>query len=103
MGLSLRQFTKELKLVVVRRLEQGLSIAEAARARAFPTRFVSLHAQRERQRAITPDTSAPLLMPQPLWCAGRGMLAGVGRDRNEQRFQELQYATFPDVRDAWLR
>ena len=32
MGLSLRQFTKEFKLAAVRRLEQGVSIGEAARA-----------------------------------------------------------------------
>ena len=32
MGLSRRQFTKEFKLTVVRRLEQGVSIAEVARA-----------------------------------------------------------------------
>jgi len=32
MGLSRRQFTKELKLTAVRRLEQGVSIAEVARA-----------------------------------------------------------------------
>jgi transposase len=32
MGLSRRQFTKEFKLAAVRRLEQGVSIAEAARA-----------------------------------------------------------------------
>src|ERR1700704_6498279 len=34
MGLSRRQFTKEFKLAAVRRLEQGGSIAEAARALA---------------------------------------------------------------------
>ncbi|MDX2150738.1 MAG: transposase [Bryobacteraceae bacterium] len=34
MGLSRRQFTKEFKLAAVRRLEQGVSIAEAARALA---------------------------------------------------------------------
>jgi hypothetical protein len=32
MGLSRRQFTKELKLVAGRRLEQGVWSAEAARA-----------------------------------------------------------------------
>ena len=32
MGLSRRQFTKEFKLAAVRRLEQGISMAEAARA-----------------------------------------------------------------------
>lgn len=32
MGLSRRQFTNEFKLAAVRRLEQGVSIAEAARA-----------------------------------------------------------------------
>ncbi|MEO7651280.1 MAG: transposase [Bryobacteraceae bacterium] len=32
MSLSRRQFTKEFKLAAVRRLEQGVSIAEAARA-----------------------------------------------------------------------
>jgi transposase-like protein len=32
MGLSRRQFTKEFKLAAVRRLEQGVSIAEVARA-----------------------------------------------------------------------
>jgi transposase len=32
MGLSCRQFTKEFKLAAVRRLEQGVSIAEATRA-----------------------------------------------------------------------
>src|ERR1035441_7114469 len=32
MALSRRQFTKEFKLAAVRRLEQGVSIAEAARA-----------------------------------------------------------------------
>lgn len=32
MGLSRRQFTKEFKLAAVRRLEQGISIAEASRA-----------------------------------------------------------------------
>ena len=32
MGLSRRQFTKEFKLVAVRRLEQGVSIGEVARA-----------------------------------------------------------------------
>jgi transposase-like protein len=32
MGLSRRQFTKEFKLAAVRRLEQGVSMAEAARA-----------------------------------------------------------------------
>jgi transposase len=32
MGLSRRQFTKEFKMAAVRRLEQGVSIAEAARA-----------------------------------------------------------------------
>ena len=32
MGISRRQFTKEFKLAAVRRLEQGVSIAEAARA-----------------------------------------------------------------------
>jgi len=32
MGLSRRIFTKEFKLAAVRRLEQGVSIAEAARA-----------------------------------------------------------------------
>ncbi|HZZ15492.1 MAG TPA: transposase [Candidatus Sulfotelmatobacter sp.] len=31
MGLSRRQFTKEFKLAAVRRLEQGVSIAEVAR------------------------------------------------------------------------
>ncbi len=32
MGLSRRQFTKEFKLAAVRRLEQGVSVAEVARA-----------------------------------------------------------------------
>jgi transposase len=32
MGLSRRQFTKEFKLAAVQRLEQGISLAEAARA-----------------------------------------------------------------------
>ena len=32
MGLSRRQFTKEFKLAAVRRLEQGVSMAEVARA-----------------------------------------------------------------------
>ena len=32
MGLSRRMFTKEFKLAAVRRLEQGVSISEAARA-----------------------------------------------------------------------
>ena len=32
MGLSRRQFTKEFQLAAVRRLEQGVSIGEAARA-----------------------------------------------------------------------
>ena len=32
MGLSRRQFTKEFKVAAVRRLEQGVSIAEVARA-----------------------------------------------------------------------
>ena len=32
MGLSRRQFTKEFQLAAVRRLEEGISIAEAARA-----------------------------------------------------------------------
>ena len=32
MGLSRRSFTKEFKLAAVRRLEQGVSIVEAARA-----------------------------------------------------------------------
>ena len=32
MGVSRRQFTKEFKLAAVRRLEQGVSMAEAARA-----------------------------------------------------------------------
>ena len=32
MGFSRRQFTKEFKLAAVRRLEQGVSITEAARA-----------------------------------------------------------------------
>ena len=32
MGMSRRQFTKEFKLAAVRRLEQGVSITEAARA-----------------------------------------------------------------------
>ena len=32
MGLSRRQFTKEFKLAAVRRLEQGVSITEVARA-----------------------------------------------------------------------
>jgi transposase-like protein len=32
MGLTRRQFTKEFKLAAVRRLERGVSIAEAARA-----------------------------------------------------------------------
>jgi transposase len=32
MGLSRRQFTKEFKLAAIRRLEQGISIAEVARA-----------------------------------------------------------------------
>jgi transposase-like protein len=32
MGLSRRQFTKEFKLAAVRRLEQGVSMGEAARA-----------------------------------------------------------------------
>src|ERR671918_1647852 len=32
MGLSRRQFTKEFKLAAVRRLEQGVSMTEAARA-----------------------------------------------------------------------
>jgi transposase-like protein len=31
MGLSCRQFTKEFKLAAVRRLEEGVSIAEVAR------------------------------------------------------------------------
>ncbi len=31
MGLSRRQFTRELKLAAIRRLEQGVSIAEVAR------------------------------------------------------------------------
>jgi hypothetical protein len=31
MGLSRRQFTREFKLAAVRRLEQGISIAEASR------------------------------------------------------------------------
>src|SRR5215212_6887247 len=33
MGLSRRQFTKEFKLAAVRRLEQGVSITDASRAR----------------------------------------------------------------------
>ncbi len=32
MGLSRRQFTKEFKLAAVRRLEQGVSVGEVARA-----------------------------------------------------------------------
>jgi hypothetical protein len=39
MGLSRRQFTKEFKLAAVRRLEQGISIAEAADFQESDQRF----------------------------------------------------------------
>jgi transposase-like protein len=40
MGVSRRLFTKEFKLAAVRRLEQGISIAEAARALEVSNRLL---------------------------------------------------------------
>src|SRR6478752_3883796 len=49
MGLSRRQFTKEFKLAAVRRLEQGISIAEVARGLAVNPNV--LHRWRREFRA----------------------------------------------------
>jgi transposase len=48
MGLSRRRFTREFKLAAIRRLEQGMSIGEAARALAVSR--VVLHRWRKEFR-----------------------------------------------------
>jgi transposase-like protein len=59
MGLSRRQFTKEFKLAAVRRLEQGVSIAEAARALEVSANVLDGHGtppSSNRDWSITPTT-----------------------------------------------
>lgn len=56
MGLSRRQFTKEFKPATVRRLEQGVPIAEAARALEVSPNV--LHHWRRRLRQA-PGTAFP--------------------------------------------
>ncbi len=51
MGLSRRQFTKELKLAAVRRLEQGVSMGEVARGLEVSPNV--LHRWRKEFRAGT--------------------------------------------------
>ena len=68
MGLSRRQFTKEFKLAAVRRLEQGVSIAEAARAlEVGPQRLAALAAGVPRGSRVT---SFPATANQR-WSEGR--------------------------------
>ena len=53
MGLSRRQFTKEFKLAAVRRLEQGVSIAEAARALEVSANVLHRWRREFRQGRVT--------------------------------------------------
>jgi transposase len=67
MGLSRRLFTKEFKLAAVRRLEQGVSIGEAARALEVNPNV--LHRWRREFRA-GPGNAFPG-HGEPRWAEGR--------------------------------
>jgi transposase len=67
MGLSRRQFTREFKLAAVRRLEQGVSIAEVARAVEVNANV--LHRWRQEFR-LAPGNAFPG-GGKPRWSEGR--------------------------------
>ena len=81
MGLSRRLFTKEFKLAAVRRLEQGVSIGEAARAlevnpnvlhrwrREFRNRVV-----RERERDLARSAGHPFRSSRRALSANTGSI-----------------------------
>ena len=58
MGLSRRQFTKEFKLAAVRRLEQGISITEAARALEVSPNVLHRWRREFREARATPFLGA---------------------------------------------
>jgi len=61
MGLSRRQFTKEFQLAAVRRLEQGVSIAEAVRALEVNPNVLSDHFHREQCVGFAVEHAVALL------------------------------------------
>jgi transposase-like protein len=79
MGLSRRQFTKEFKLAAVRRLEQGVSIAEVARALEVNPNV--LHRWRRGSSDMAPATHFPAMASS----AGRrgGLRSWSGRSANK--------------------
>ena len=98
MGLSRRQFTKEFKLAAVRRLEQGVSIAEVARAlEVNPERAASLAAgvpARARQR-VSRERKAALVGG-----ADRGVGTEGGPTNLGDRFFERVLAAHRGAADA---
>src|SRR5712691_4397264 len=81
MGMSRRMFTKEFKLAAVRRLEQGVSIGEAARALEVNPNV--LHRWRREFRQA-PGNAFPG-NGKPRWSEGR--IAELGRKVGQQALE----------------
>ncbi len=81
MGLSRRQFTKEFKLAAVRRLEQGVSIAEVARALEVNANV--LHRWRREFREGPGNAFSG--NGKPRWSEGR--IAELGRKIGQQALE----------------
>src|ERR1035438_1440600 len=98
MGLSRRRFTKEFKLAAVRRLEQGVSIGEAARALELNANV--LHRWR-REFRHGPGNAFPGNGKQR-WSEGR--IAELDGQARLRPFQRLYLARFVYAkRDGLLR
>ena len=93
MGLSRRQFTKEFKLATVRRLEQGVSIAEAARALEVGPNVLQRWRREFREGAgnVFPGNG------KPRWSEGR--IAEL--ERKVGRASEKGWCRSPQPRLGW--
>src|SRR5207249_6223185 len=98
MGLSRRQFTKEFKLAAVRRLEQGVSIGEAARALEVNPNVLHRWRRELRQGArqrVSGQWEAALVRRPDRRAGAQGRPAGAG-----DRFFEGVLAAHRGAADA---
>jgi transposase len=93
MGMSRRQFTKEFKMTAVRRLEQGVSLAEVARALEVNPNV--LHRWRREFRNAFPGNG------KPRWSEGR--IAELERKIGQQAVEiDFLEGCLQRIEEQWM-
>ena len=98
MGLSRRQFTKEFKLAAVRRLEQGVSMAEVARGVEVNPNV--LHRWRREFREAPGNVFSG--NGKQRWSEGRIRQSKCRVDRSQGRVSGLRVGCSPSGRCAFM-